>query len=373
MRLTTCMCGVLVLCASYASAVPTNPTTAAIFAGNDITFAGSSAVSGAPVIANGNIRHLGGVLTVDSMYGGGTFTHQSAAFQESSGNILFNGDIVDIGGPGSVFAGNITSGGSVSFVSSATVQGDVVAASNVNQPFSFATIQGNVAAGGDVHVAGTVAGNVTHGGTLTLGTWGTIGGTVTPGGPVAPPAYQPLTLPAGRNLAAGSNNVILSSAQDLTLSPGVYGRLQYASGNTVTLNSGQYVFAGIDSTFSLNSLSFDTSDGPIDIYVADNLTFDLVQVVNGQKLFAGHYPDPADSLDISIEVAGSLTARSSFYGTLLAPNGDITLDYFADVTGRVLAGHDVVLYNSDVTVVPEPATLSLLALATMVVLRRRRK
>jgi hypothetical protein len=190
---------------------------------------------------------------------------------------------------------------------------------------------------------------------------------------VTVPAYVPLTLPAGRTLTAGTTDITLAHFENRSIAPGVYGTLNYATGNTVTLTAGQYVFANIVSSFALNKLAFDTSAGPINVYLPGNLDFNVVQVINGEPLFAGGNPHPADSQNIFVEVGGSYIGDASIYGTVFAPNGDITLNTFSDVTGKVLAGRDVVINSGGVTVVPEPGTLGIFAALGAAFLRRRRK
>jgi hypothetical protein len=363
---------------SALAAQPTDASTAAVFAGGSLTFNSFSTVTGGPVVANGNVVHNGGSLNVPSLYSGGTFTAGSAAFQNTTGDVLFNGTISPIGGPGSVIGGNLTSAnGSVLLLNTSTVvNGNVTAALDVSEPFSFAKINGNVLAGGNANIAGTVTGNVTYGGTYTQGTFASVGGTIAQSAaPVTPTPYQPLTLPAGRNLTGGANNITLATFEDRTLTPGTYGTLTFASGNTVSLTAGDYTFAGIANTFTLNELSFDTSGGPIRLFVDGDLNFNLVQVLNGQPLFAGGTPNPADSLKVLIEVDGSYTGNADLYGTVFAPNGNVTLNDFADVTGRVLAGGNVFLGDADVTVVPEPcaAVAMVVGAAGTGLLRRRRR
>jgi hypothetical protein len=362
------------MAATVSAAQPTDPSTLAVFAGGSLTFNSFSTVAGAPVATNGSVAHNGGSLNVPSLYAGGTFTATGAAFQNTTGDILFNGTISSLGGPGSTIGGNVTSAqGSVLLRSSSTtISGNVTAAGDVSQPFSFGVINGNVLAGGNVGISGTVGGNVTYGGTYTPGPFATVGGTITHGGAVTPTAYQPLTLPAGRNLTGGTNNITLATFEDRTLLPGTYGTLAFASGNTVSLTAGDYTFAGITNSFTLNELSFDTSGGPIRLFIDGNLNFNLVQVLNGQPLFVGGTPNPADSLKVLIEVDGSYTGNADLFGTIFAPNGNITLNDFADVTGRVLAGGNVFLGDTDVTVVPEPAALTALAGAGLLLRRRRR-
>ncbi len=347
-----------------AAAQPTDPTQAAIFAGGNLTFESFSTVSGGAVIANGNVHHAGGSLNVESIYAGGNFTHGAAAFQSVTKDLLFGGGAA-FGGPGQVVGGDVNVAADVEIEGSTVIQGNVTSGGSTTQSFAFGQINGSVFAGTSANIDGTVLGNVTYGGTVNLGPFADVQGVISPGGPIIPTPYAPLSLPPLSSLTSTGSDVTLSNFQDISLSPGNYGTLNYASGNTVALTSGQYVFADIVSSFSLNEMSFDTSGGPINLFVDGDLDWDLVQVINGQPLFAGQFPAPSESLLIHVEVAGSYIGGASFYGTILAPQGDITLETFTDITGRVLAAGDVRLGNSNVKVVPEPHLAGWLAMLAL--------
>ena len=290
--------------------------------------------------------------------------------------MFFNGSIIDLGGIGSV-GGNITSAtGNVELVGSVDVNGNVTAAGDVTQDFSGSEINGNVLAGGDVLISGSVNGSVTHGGVLTFGTFADAsdirdGSTV--GGPVAPALFVAPALPAGQGLTASTNDISLDTFEDITLAPGTFGTLNFASSNTVSLSTGTYVFQDIVSPSNLNELAFDVTGGAIEIFIVDpDAGFDLIQSINGERLFAGNVPDPALAEAITLEVADSFTLGSDFFGTLFAPNGDITLETAAGVEGQVLAGGDVFFEGSNaVNTIPEPATAALLALGGLMLTRRR--
>ena len=362
--------------AGAGAAQPTGAGQAAIFAGGNLQFDSFSTVSGGPVVANGNVAHgnnspSGGLVVVDSLYAGGAFSHTAAAYQSVKGEVLFNGSIADLGGPGRTVGGNLTSAaGSVNFESNIKVAGSVAAAGDFSQSFPFASVAGNVRAGGNVAIAGTVAGGVTYGGTFSRGTFATIGGPIQMGGAVSPTPFAPLSTPAGSGLRSTGPDVTLASFEDRALAPGNYGTLALGSSTTVSLTAGTYIFKAIQSDFRLNRLSFDTSAGPIKVFVDGDLTLGLDQVINGESLLRSGMPNPADAKNISFEVAGNFTAASALYGSIFAPNGSITLNDFADVNGRLLAGGDVTLGDADVTV-PEPASLSLLLLGGALLARRR--
>ena len=138
-------------------------------------------------------------------------------------------------------------------------------------------------------ISGTVNGSVTHGGALTFGPFADasdISGGSTAGGPVTPAPFVAPALPAGTAAVAGSNDINLESFQNITLSPGTFGILNFASSNTVSLSAGTYVFQDINSTFSLNELAFDITGGAIEIFIAEpDVRFELIQSVNGETLF----------------------------------------------------------------------------------------
>ncbi|MEM6853538.1 MAG: hypothetical protein AAF593_03930 [Planctomycetota bacterium] len=341
-----------------------------LYGGSTLTLGSGASVEGGATVAVGDVF---GTLDVDAIFGGGSLV--SDGFDDTRGPVFFNGSITGVGGPGSVIDGPVTSvNGDIDISGSTEVNGDVTAGGNISQTFTFGTFNGNVLAGGDVDLQGTVNGNVTHGGSLTLGTFANVTGTTASGGPVNPTPFVAPNLAPGSLLTAGSNDINLATFQDIALAPGTYGSLNYDEGNTVSLTAGTYVFADIVSGFSLNELSFDTTGGDIFIYIeAADVSLDLVQVVNGTALFAGVQPDPADALEITLEVADSLTLASDFYGTVLAPEGNLTLDTFTELTGRALAGGDVFLGDSTaILAVPEPASFVVLVGVLGMTARRRR-
>ncbi|MEQ8210427.1 MAG: hypothetical protein RH917_11395 [Lacipirellulaceae bacterium] len=324
------------------------PANVALYAGGTIEFGSFSDITDGNVVAGGDVTHLGGTLNLEALSSAGGFSSQGPAFQNSNGTLLFNGDVTNLGGPGSTFHGSITStGGNIDFLdSSQTINGNVIAIGSVEWEFPFGTVNGDVTAGGGINVTASVSGSVTPGASISLD------------------PYVLPNLPSGRNLLPGTQNVTLNAFDEITLAPGDYGTLSYASGNTVTLSAGSYVFEDIVSSFSLNRLNFDTTAGPIDLYISSsdfNLS-DLVQEINGMAIFSTIKPERRQAQNIFIEVAGSMTVDGNFFGTLFAPNGDVSLETFTDITGRVFAGGNVVLGDADITFVPEPTTLAWLVL-----------
>ncbi len=321
------------------SALPEDVT---LYAGGTLQFNGFSTISGGSVVAGGDVAHTGGSLTVDQISGAGAFSADGAAFQDSLGPVFFNRDITELGGPGSVIDGPVTSSqGSIDFLdTSTTINGNVTAANDIEFDFVFGTINGNVTAGGTTNITATVSGT-----------------TSTPTVATTPFAIEPL--PPGRGLFAGTNDINLATFEDITLPPGTYGSLNFDSSNVVTLTAGSYIFENIVSDFSLNELSFDTTAGNIDLYIAaDDVAIDLIQVIDGISLFNAGDPDPQLSRNVFIEVAGNLTIGSRFFGTFFAPNGDVTVENFADITGRVFAGGNVIIEDVDILSVEDVVVVS---------------
>jgi len=316
----------------------TLPEGISVYAGGTLDFTSFCTVSGGSVVAGGDVTHGGGSLIVDEIYGAGGFSADDAAFQDTFGPFFFNGDISDLGGPGSVLDGPVTSAqGDIVFLTpaSTTINGDVTAAGDVTFDFEFGTINGNVIAGGTTNITALVIGTISQ----------------------ATSSITPFTLqllPAGRSLTAGTDDITLESFEDIELAPGTYGTLNFASGNSVTFTAGRYIFEDIISDFSLNVLNFDTTAGNIELFVAaDNFAFDnLIQAIDGDSLFVGSdVPDPQLSNNIFLEAAGNLTIGTEFYGTAFAPNGDVTIENFSTITGRVFAGGNVTVGNLDITTV----------------------
>lgn len=316
-----------------------------LYAGCTLTFGSFTSVQGGTTVVTGSVF---GSLDVDSIFAGGSL--ESNGFDSTRGEVFFNGDIMGFGGPGSIIDGPVTSAaGSIEIGSSTTVNGDVTAGGDVVQDFSFGTINGDVLAGGNVEIDGTVNGNVTHGGLLTLGTFATVTGNTSSRAPVRFDQFEAPALNPSSALQGGANDINLETFEDITLSPGTYGSLNFASSNTVSLTAGTYIFDAIVSDFSLNELALDTSGGEIFIYIDDSdVSLNLIQSINGVRLFAGGAPDVLESNNVTLEVAGSLNLESDFFGTLLVPDGSLSLG--GDLTGRAFVRLDVDLSADIVTV-----------------------
>jgi hypothetical protein len=368
-------------------------TGVAVFGGNSAFI--NNNVTGGISASNGPVT-VGAFVTADGLSGGSTLSGGSG-FVVINGPVTFNGDITGspFGFAGTI-NGPINSGGNVN--SNATNQ-SVTAKGNVN--LLFATANGNILSGGNVSVAAfsTVNGNVTANGSISTASGGQITGKTAPfaGVSVNPASYTPITLTADK-FTSGGPNVTTGG----NLAPGKYGALNLpVFSGTLTLTGGNYFFDSINIAGAFTTLNFDTTKGPINVFVTGDITIGsfLTFTVNGIPVFnSDGTPNAAvESLasQIFFETLGNVDEGnpfgSGFFGTLFAPNGDIT-EAFGSIIGSLIAGGNVtngfispVFYvGSDRllagegggtgTTLPEPTTFALLGVAALGLagFRRRR-
>jgi hypothetical protein len=87
--------------------------------------------------------------------------------------------------------------------------------------------------------------------------------------------------------------------------------------------------------------------------------------------------NPALAGLVLLESHGDIFLEGDFFGTLFAPTGTITTGTINDIVGSVIARNAVIGSSTDVTFVPstflpEPASLSVLSILAIGLLRRRR-
>jgi cytoskeletal protein CcmA (bactofilin family) len=345
-------------------------------------------VTGGSVLSNGDVTP-GAFVTLDGVFAGGSLIGSPAGsgFNVINGPVVVNGNITGGGfGFGGTVTGDVSAGGSATLAGTTT--GNVTAGGNV--ALQFATVNGNVLAGGNVSLNpfGRVNGNVTANGAIANA--GTITGTATPnaGVPVNPVPYTPITLPADAFTSGGA------AVGGGVLAPGSYGALTVPVFGSLTLTAGDYFFDSFTLVGS-SSLNFDLSGGGVNVFVTGPVTIgNFVNVnVNGVSAFDGQLvPGPNPTVQalasrVFFETLGSVTSDSRFFGTLYAPNGNITQN--GSVVGSVFAGGTVTtgafapvfyvgsdrLVGPPAAAVPEPASVALLAAAGLAAgcVRRRRR
>jgi PEP-CTERM motif len=243
-----------------------------------------------------------------------------------------------------------------------------------------AMVVGNVQSGDDVRIGsgGAITGTITlpqspaglnplnpsGSGTLTVAPTATHGAVIN-----AMPALP--SLPAATVFSSGGTSYNLGNNAVLTLDPNSYGSVVLGGSATLNLSSGTYYFDSLKSQNSLN-WNIDLTGGPIHIFVTDYAQFGSVDM----SLTGG------TAADVTIEThhtglnAFQAGGNSHVFGDVFTPNGTIHIgsgsSQNASFTGH-LWGHDVDIEHGVGGMVPEPSTISLIALGGLAFAFRLRK
>jgi cytoskeletal protein CcmA (bactofilin family) len=363
-----------------------------IFGNSGVAIGQGSTVTGGLAGSNDTVR-LDPLSNFDGLAGGGELAIAPLGAVTVNGNILFNGGVatgqftnvrgtIDSGGdvafgPGAT-SGNITATGGVNLPIGAKVIGNVLAGGNFLVG-DLATVQGNVGTNGNAIVNGTVTGNLTHAGTLTLGPFGSLGSQNTGMVVVNPARFMPVTVPSADTFTAGGPNLTSGGSLTAPLAPGRYGSLTLAVLNDLYLTAGDYFFTSINlqGSQTIHLLNLSAGRG-INIFVTGDVTEGaLVDTkVNEQPFSAA---DAALAANVFWETLGRFTqaplGADHLFGTVFAPNDNITFGQFTQVTGAVISGAQIstgpgFLLNyvpsaHFLAPVPEPPALALLGLGVL--------
>ncbi|MDB5291470.1 MAG: hypothetical protein JWL69_2711 [Phycisphaerales bacterium] len=372
----------------------------AVFGGAGVSFGASATIIGGDLATNGSLVTGAFSTFTGAVSGGGSLSYLSTGGSSTFGGpVTFNGDTSF--GSFNTFNGPVNSGGNATFASSATINANVTAAGSITT--SFATVNGNLTAGQDVSlttsfdkmtgnirashnvtVNGPLTGKVVYGNTLTVGPFGSISGpTAVGGGPVVPATYAPLTAPS-HPFTAGGPAVTAGGSLAAPLAPGSYGALNIPWPNDLYLTAGDYYF----TTFTLPGgenihLENLTPSSHINIFVTGDVTLGSIifMKVNEQDFASA----PASlSANVLLETHGNYTQNSlgdnQFFGTILAPQGNVTIGQYSSVTGSVLTNGTANIsvgftdtYVPSTIAAPEPASVAILTLAPLGLLPRRRR
>lgn len=304
----------------------------------------------------------------------------------------------------------IFAGGDVNLESYSTVLGDTYAGHNANISFAlgiqrpdrhlgnYYAVQDIVTTGGLSDFNGNLSanrniffdsngvdvnGNAIYGNEISSNASSIVNGSIQK----VPNSVPILSLPDATTFSAGSNDYNELPGQDtVTLTPGSYRNVSLTSKtDQLHLSSGDYYMRRLDTWIS-TELHLDTTGGPINVYVANDVFFEsgLNVFINGEEISSSLaiVPQNVDEAHkVTFEVHGDFTIDpgflSNFFGTVFVPFGNVEVDannFFGsiisgqDVTGNVYIEH----YASHrLMTVPEPG-FAIISFAAPVCLLSRR-
>ncbi len=372
-----------------------------VFGNNAVTYQGFTNSLGAPVGTNGDLNHLAGIGTFDSLFGGGVLNGANTnARQRVAGDVIFNdsvrinelsrvgGDLhsfsdvlFEAGAAGDGVVGGIFALGSID-LGAFNQAGNIAADGDVTLRPS-ARVLGDVGSNGNVSLetAAQVVGHVTHAGTLTVAPLASVGSSSVGATVVLPKFYPGVFMPVTPTPpVSAAPPTVLPLFASQTLAPGHYSDLILQGSNDVFLSAGDYFFNNINMTGTFADLHLDLTGGPIRIFVNDDVTFNRLSVlVNG---VAQASANPLLAADVVLEAHGDIVLSGEFFGGVFAAKGIATLESLTEVIGSVVAADEVIaegsadvtyVRNNYLTAVPEPSALALgvLGLAAVCVAWRR--
>ena len=242
-----------------------------------------------------------------------------------------------------------------------------------------AVINGSINAGDDVELktSARVNGDVTYADDLKQDKSATVTGTAAQGTPVAPTAPSVPNVDGPRDwsgsprdvptFVSGGTNVSIARNGNTTLSAGNYRNLSVGRDATLTLTAGAYNFADIRLDKGVR-VTADTTGGNVLINSAEDFNMDsggiIARLGNGEVIISS-----ADDLNVG---------RNAQIAAQLRAYDDLSAGASATINGRVYANEEVWLsegvqvYSSSLAGVPEPGTLVLLGIGSLLVIRRRR-
>jgi predicted acyltransferase (DUF342 family) len=372
----------------------------AVFGTQGVSIGQSGTINGV-VASNGDVA-VNPFSTFNGLTGGGSLLGNTLGDFTVNGPVTFNGNVTT--GQFAKINGPINSGGNVDLrfsdtaTQSITARGDVfqgqAAATTGNimagGSFSngdFSVVNGNVFANANVTVNGSVKGNVEFGNSLTIGPFGSITGTQTHGTvAVNPASYAIASIPHADSFSSGGPPVTGGTSLANPLAPGSYGALNIPTFGNLYLTAGNYFF----DSFSFNGDAIHllnlTPQSRINIFVKGDVfenTFSNVFI--GEQPFGSANASLASN--VLLETLGNYSQNSlgsvKFFGTIFAPDGNITIGQFSSLTGSLIAGGRVdigvgfneTFVSSSTLFVPEPssAVLLVVGLAGVLVLARKRR
>jgi len=326
-----------------------------------------------------------------------------------NGNIGSNQDLFQQGNPLTGYPaqlnGSAYAGGALTFGQDLTV-------GSSSGPLREVVANGAASIGGGANIYGNLYGNSVTLGQLTgIRKAGGVGGNVqyttsyTPStaiveGAVSSPStktFNLITMPAATVFTAGGANQTVPAGQgnSLTLAPGTYGALETSSQNqAVILSSGNYYFDSITTRGGFDLQIDLTSGNLVNMYVVGDAAFAGQQTLlvkgagtGGAFVPINQAPQLASLIYLEtcarFTMTGGVDATHNIWGgtvyasLLETTSAEISIGQYTDWYGAAYAfdSFDTADHGSwnYVPLVPEPATLSLLALGGLTLIGRRRR
>jgi len=241
-----------------------------------------------------------------------------------NGDVYANGDLTLSNN--STVTGSVNSLGSVTTANNSTIAGDINAADNVTLNNSQTTVLGDVYAGGDVTMTGSVKGNVQAGGTIS---GGTVNGSRSQNSPPAPPAAQ--TLPTFTWDAAN-----YSPAPSNWASPALFQAHWSANRNAF---SGAHRITCVASCSTIDFGSKWTLTGDTTIYADGPITLsrDIANAA-GQTVTLTIVSDAVDSGSTpAVAMSNNVTLPDNINVVFYARNGTVKFTQLKHFSGTVYA------------------------------------
>lgn len=280
-----------------------------------------------------------------------------------NGNNIIEGDIITgnhvmIKTSGHIIKGDINANGQVMIENdSNTVEGDINAGNHVMIKTNQNVVKGSINAEDKVQIDGdnnTVEGDINAGKKVEInGHNNTVKGKINEdvSNPIKP--KQPITSEVPLHTFEIGNKDVYEKSNEYYISPGAYRNLILKDRDTVKITAGNYYFNSANSATDI-SLKLDLSDGPINIFAKENISFG-----DRLKVFVSYdgmnYTEVNDNFvnnnrGLAIELAGkvywetynnfSLSNDSYFLGTVLAGK-NISIGHRSKLIGAYIANKGI--------------------------------